>query len=257
MLTGEERNKCRRQSRKPKCSKCKNHGVVSCIKGHKRFCRWKECQCHSCLFVVERQKIMASQVALRRHGSSNVKEESKRDTQCILEQKKKYQRQLRLLNRQVIFKQSLGRPSAQISSHPQSLILLRACDRLRKRRCFADKELDALLSPLHSFQKRISSTIEALPLPFTLPVQPVSIRTQPIDYCLKKQTILPGNASSCCGVMPETISKGSVFPKYLTNEFEDVSVLKNFSSTSINKEKKTENTNKRLSFSVESIIGKK
>ncbi|KAK0409853.1 hypothetical protein QR680_004798 [Steinernema hermaphroditum] len=52
--------------RVPNCQKCGQHGRKSRLKGHKRSCPYRDCNCPKCQVVSERQKLMADQIKIRR-----------------------------------------------------------------------------------------------------------------------------------------------------------------------------------------------
>ncbi|CEF64124.1 Doublesex-and mab-3-related transcription factor 3 [Strongyloides ratti] len=52
--------------RLPHCQRCAQHGLQSRLKGHKKLCPYRNCDCVKCQVVVERQRLMADQIKLRR-----------------------------------------------------------------------------------------------------------------------------------------------------------------------------------------------
>ena len=53
-------------SRAPKCTRCRNHGIISDLRGHKHNCFWRDCSCAKCLISSDRQRATADRIALFR-----------------------------------------------------------------------------------------------------------------------------------------------------------------------------------------------
>ncbi|XP_065071451.1 uncharacterized protein LOC135696101 [Rhopilema esculentum] len=55
-----------KQRKTLRCSRCKNHGILVLLRGHKKSCPFRACSCSKCQLQGEKQRVLAAQTALQR-----------------------------------------------------------------------------------------------------------------------------------------------------------------------------------------------
>lgn len=62
------------------CARCRNHGMASALKGHKKYCSFLNCDCIKCTETKIRQKFIAREIAFHRKNSKSRFSEERRHT---------------------------------------------------------------------------------------------------------------------------------------------------------------------------------